>query len=912
MGGLVARDSELEAISRLLAGQTSVRALVLEGDPGVGKTSLWEQGIEWARERGLRVLVARSSEAETPLPFAALIDLLDGVASAELTGVPAPQLRALDVALYRADPTDRPPEPQVISIAVLSALRSLAESGPLLVAVDDLQWLDGASEDALAYAARRLEREPVTFLLARRPGRRSALESAFGDQQAERIDVRAMSVGATRQLLASRLGLRIPHHLLRRIYDTTTGNPLFALELGRTLVGRDLDTLADLPVPEHLEDLLGTRVADLDDSARRVLLAVALDAALRVGQLPHPSGVAALQAAVDAGVVVIEGDRLRAAHPLLAAAAQRQAPEAEKRDVHRRLADLVADEQRRVLHLALATIGHDEPLASRLDAAAAASAARGATRMAIDLASHAARLTPPEVPDVDRVLALARHLNDAGEKQRLTELLSYRLDSLPHGAPRVTAYLMLTEGVLEQGSADIAALLDKALAEAGDDPVLRGQVLSFMAENDAIVEVRGLARADERAIEAVALSEQGSPDDQRLALNTLVWTQALRGRPVDEVIKRYYALPTERAAMARYPERITGQRLAWRGEVDLGRPVLQAFRRDTVDSAEAHALARLHLCELELRAGRWDDVEGMLDDWAASLDSELLIWPMYERCRGLLEAGRGNVEAARQWAGRAVEKAVTTGVRWDWLEATRALGIAALLAKDLDQATARLSSVWEHTLREGVLDPGAFPAGPDLVEALTESESYDQAQAVLDVLAERAADQDHPWAAAGAQRGAALVEIHGDAYTDAAGAALEAAAASYGRLGLLFDQARTLLSLGRAQRRAKKWGAARDVLERVVEAFESLGSPGWATDARAELERVGARKSASSGGLTATERRVAELAVEGLANKEIARTLVVTVNTVEFHLRNTYAKLGIRSRVQLAAAMQGTDEVAEG
>ena len=130
---------------------------------------------------------------------------------------------------------------------------------------------------------------------------------------------------------------------------------------------------------------------------------------------------------------------------------------------------------------------------------------------------------------------------------------------------------------------------------------------------------------------------------------------------------------------------------------------------------------------------------------------------------------------------------------------------------------------------------------------------------------------------------------------------------TYGGLGLAFDEARTLLALGRAQRRAKKWGAARDVLERTVAAFEAIGSPGWADDARAELERVGARKPATSGGLTATERRVADLAVEGLANKEIARTLVVTVNTVEFHLRNAYAKLGIRSRVQLAARLQEVD-----
>ena len=908
MGGLVARESELHAISRLLSSEGPVRALVLEGEPGVGKTTLWEQGVAWARERGLRVLVARSSEAEAGLPFAGLIDLLDGVDSEEVASVPAPQLRALDVALYRADPTDRPPEPQVISLAVLSALRALAVGERLLVAVDDVQWMDHASEEALAYAARRLHLEPVTFLLARRPGRRTALEKAFASDQDEHVVVGAISLGATRQILASRLGLRLPHHLLRRVYDTTLGNPLFAIEVGRMLAGRDLDTLGDLPVPDHVEDLLGLRVADLDDPARRVLLALALDADVRVPQLIELAGATALDAAVHAGVVTIEGERVRPAHPLLAAAAQRQAPEEEKRHLHRGLADVVADEQRRALHLALATTTPDEDLAVRIDAAAARAAARGATRLAIDLAGHAWRLTPPDVSDVDRVLALSRHLHDAGEKQRLTELLGHRVDSLPPGGARVTAYLLLTEGQLEQGNADILALLEKALAEAGDDPLLRGKVLSYLAENEAVVEVREVARADERATEAVALSKHGSTDDQRLALNTLTWTQALRGRPVDHLVDRFYGLSSERSYMARHPERVAGQRLVWRGEVERARPMLTAFRDEAEEWAEAYALARLHLCELELRAGRWSQVERMLDDWADSTDRALLNWPMYERCRGLLAAGRGDVEDARHWASRAVDLADSTGVMWDWLEATRTLGVAALLAKDLPEAVSRLSAVWDHTQREGVSDPGAFPAGPDLIEALAETESYSAAQAVVGVLAEAGDAQDHPWARAGAQRGAAVVEIHGASYNESAGEALEEAATAYRGLGLAFDEARTLLALGRAQRRAKKWGAARDVLGRAVAAFEAIGSPGWVDDTRAELERVGARRSATTGGLTATERRVAELAVEGLANKEIARTLVVTVNTVEFHLRNTYAKLGIRSRVQLAARLQEVDD----
>ena len=333
--------------------------------------------------------------------------------------------------------------------------------------------------------------------------------------------------------------------------------------------------------------------------------------------------------------------------------------------------------------------------------------------------------------------------------------------------------------------------------------------------------------------------------------------------------------------------------------------MLTAFRDRVEEWAEAYALARLHLCELELRAGRWSEVERMLDEWGDSTDSaDLLNWPMYERCRALLAAGRGDVEEARRWAGRAVALADSTGVRWDWLEATRAFGLAALLDKDLPEAVQRLSAVWDHTQREGVLDPGAFPAGPDLVEALVEIGSYDAARGVVEVLAEIARSQDHPWARVGAERGTAMVAIHADSYTDAAGEALEAAAAAYGALGLAFDEARTLLALGRAQRRAKKWGAARDVLERAVAAFEAIGSPGWAEDARAELERVGARRPAPGGGLTTTERRVADLAVDGLANKEIARTLVVTVNTGRVpppqHLRQARHPLPRAARVPAA------------
>ncbi|GAA2132353.1 AAA family ATPase [Nocardioides bigeumensis] len=912
--GLVAREAESEAIEVLLGSVPPAAALVLEGPPGVGKTSLLDHGVASARERGFRVLVARGSGAEAEFPFAGLIDLFDGVTSEQLASIPAPQLRALEVALYRAEPTGAPPEPQVISLAVLSALRALAAAGPVVVAVDDLQWLDLGSGEALVYAAKRLVAEPVVFLLARRPGRRPDVERAIPIERLAHVAVGTLSLGATRQLLATRLGLRLPHHVLRRVYDVTAGNPLFALEVGRSLVRRGPQSVPEqsfgdeIPLPDEVEDLLGLRVADLDDDVRRVLLALALGADVRVTQLRELAGPELLDRAIEAGVVAVDGEKVRASHPLLAEVAVRRASDEEKRGLHRRLAELVADEELAALHLALATEEPDEELAARIESAAEQAAARGATRLGVDLASHAWRLTPPDVPAYDRLLTVSRHLHDAGEKQRLTDLLGPRVASLPAGGSRVLGYHLLTGGVVN-GNAEITALHAKALEEAGDIQPCRGRAQSFLAENVAVIQVRDIAESDRLAAEAVADSEDGDAEDQRLALYTRSWTQALRGQPVDHLVERFEELAGHRGYLARYPQRVAGQRRVWRGEIEQGRAFLEAFmeRTELWGEPSPHALARLHLVELELRAGDWPAVERLMIEWAASTDDDLLHWPMYERCRALLAMGRGDVEDALLWGGRADSQAEEQGVGWDRLEASRALGVTALLAKDPEEAARRLTTVWEHNQREGVLDPGAFPVAPDLVEALLELGSYDAASAVVAQLAELAEDQDHPWARVGAQRSAALVAIHADGYADEHAAALVEAAAAYQALGLCFDEARTLLALGRAQRRAKKWGAARDTLERAAAAFERLGSPGWVADVRAELERSGARRPAAEGGLTPTERRVADLAVEGLANKQIARTLVVTVNTVEFHLRNTYAKLGIRGRPQLAAALQELD-----
>jgi DNA-binding NarL/FixJ family response regulator len=902
---IVGRAPELSCLADFLASERWPRALVVTGGPGIGKTTLWDAAVAQHRERGVRVLAARASGADTRLSFAGLIDLLDGIGDEEFAGLPPPQRRALEVALYRAEPTDGPPEAHAIALGLLNVVRSLTARRPVLVALDDVQWLDRASEDALAFAAARLHDEQVAFLLARRPGTPSELERALVRTVPERLEVKAASLDAVRRILSQRLGLSLPRHVLRWLYESALGNPLFALELGRKVMEEGLPaTVDELPVPDSVEDLLGTRVASLSDPVRRVLLAVALDPALNVGHLASLAEPATVDAAVETGVLVVDGDQIRASHPLLAAAAVRHAHAAERRELHRRLAGVVAAGELRTRHLALAAARPDAGLAATVAAAAANASRRGAPRAAVELAELAVRLTPHDDPDASaRVLELGGYLVVAGEKRRLTNLLKPRLQSLPTAAMRVRALVLLTSGEVG-GNDDIQRYLEQALVESGDDVRARASVLADMAENVAVVRVERIAEAEAWALEALPATPGTEPELERRALYALAWTRSLGGRAIDDVSERFRSTSSDPAYIAHSPERVAGQRLVWRGEIAAARAVLtrQLAEADERGEASSYALQRLHLCELELRAGEWDAAEQLLDEWAESADRELLHWPMYERCRALLAAGRGLPAETRRWGTEAESRASAAGVRWDQLEALRALATAELLVHEADRAAERLHEAWEHTVREGIRDPGVFPVAPELVEALVERGDLEQALAVTARLEQLAEEQDHPWGRVTARRCASQTAL-ALAHDEAAATALEDAADEYTRLGLRFDAARSLIALGREQRRSRKWGAARSTLQRAEAAFDELRSPGWAEEARSELARVGARRPSPAGELTATERRVAVLAAQGLANKEIAQALVVSISTVEFHLSNTYAKLGVRSRTQLAARL---------
>jgi DNA-binding NarL/FixJ family response regulator len=909
-GGIIGRESELKVLAEFVAAVAGSGALVLKGGPGAGKTTLWEVGRDAAQARGVRVLSARPNSAEADLSFAGLADLLDGIGPEALSDLPAPQRRALEVALLRADPAGQAAAPRAIAFGLLNLLRQLAVGQLVLVAVDDVHWLDRPTADALAFALRRLQGPAVRFLLAARAGTLSVVERALAPVGPQILEVGPLSVGAVRRLLLDKLGLTLPRYVLRQVFETTLGYPLFALEVGRTLVERGSPALGqDLPVPDTVEELLGLRVSRLPSPVRRLLLALALGGDQDWSALATMAGSGAVQEALAAGVVVLDGGRARPAHPLLAAAARRQSGPAERRARHLELAGMAAEGERRARHLALGTPHPQEQLAHLAATAAATAAARGAARDGAELAEHALRLTPAGSDErTERLLTLAGYLERVGERQRVTDLLRPELPSLPSGGPSVRAWLLLSEGGAIRSYYDKGAYFDRALSECRADASLRAEVLARRALSTAAEGVERLEEAEAWASQALRDAAGAGPEIERLALRALGWSRCLRGRPIDDLCERFRAASTATSSMIDSPEPLAGLRLVWRGEVRRARAILSSFASVADERGEevGYAWLRLNMCELELRTAQWDAASELLDEWGESDDQQALITPTYQRCRALLEAGRGDAQLAEQWAAPAFASARARGYRWQVLEASRALGMAGLLAHQPGEAVRWLRAVWQHAEHQGVEDPGAFPVGPDLVEALVEAGEPGEAVTVSVRLGELSELHAHPWGLASAKRCDATIVLSSGKHDAEAAAQMAETAADFGRLGLPFDQARTLLALGRALRRAKRWGAARDALNEAAVAFERLGSPGWAAEAASELARVGARRPRPVGELTPTELRVAELAAAGRSNQEIARTLHVTVSTVEAHLSRAYAKLGVRSRSQLAGRLSSS------
>lgn len=890
---LVGRDDELEQLVAAARGHVGV--LLLEGEAGIGKTALWQRGLAEAHAAGAVVLSSRPGQSEAAYSFAVLADLVGGIERRVLDLLPVPQRQALDVALLLEQLDELEPlEPRAVATAFLSALRELAKEARVVVAVDDLQWVDEPSATALGFALRRLEDEPVSFLLARRSG--APLPAGLSAVGADRIELRPLSVGATRLLLEARLGSALTRPAAQQVHATAGGNPYFALELGRALAvsGGELGPSGELPVPRTLEELLADRLDDLPPGAEAALCAAALASSPRMDLVQAASREGAAEAAVRGGVLVVDGDMARPSHPLLGAVARSRATEGERRALHRRLAELVDDPEERARHLALATVPPDAGVAASLAEAAATARARGSAGAAAALAEEAWRFTPVDAPERDRRLVTAAdQLMLAGQDERMGALLDTYADSVAPGPLRGWAYRYLS--MVGSPRRPWEQLFEAALAEAGDDLALRVNVLVDAAGQYSVTFVSDIPRARALAEEAHELAR--SSDDVALTTRAVVacgWTAILRG--VDPAPWLEQARPLDHD-LCYHANRVRALHHLWRGEVEPARSLLESLRDRAVELEEdwSTLVFTLHLFELAQRVGDAVATGARLAELETATAGNERGRGAVLRCRALYEAARGR--RADVEADVLAVLATADAPRWQQLEGRRALGVAALVAGDHALAATHLQAVVDDVAAAGVGDPGSFPAAPDLVESLVALGRLDEAERELARLAELAAEQAHPWALAAAGRCRGLL-LAAAGELAASEDVLRQAIEGFDTLHLPRDRARTLLALGKTQRLAQRRREARETLEEAVAELATLGADGFAEQARRELARLGGRRAAE--GLTATEERVAALAADGRTNRQIAAELVLTVRTVEAHLTRIYAKLGVRSRTELA------------
>ena len=410
-----------------------------------------------------------------------------------------------------------------------------------------------------------------------------------------------------------------------------------------------------------------------------------------------------------AGLLIPDGERVRLSHPLVAVAARRHSRIGEQRALHLALADVAGDETLRARHLALSVPAQDAEVAGIAAAAAIGAVHRGAAHDAAELAEHAFRLTPQAAAEYPgRLVALAQCLLKLGELSRVTALLGPRIGELPAGELRARAHLLLGVAANRSGHADH---LEQALAHSGNDPALRATALATKSQLLAVVGVERIGDAEALAVEAHRLARSAGAEIVRHAQQSLAWVRVLRGHPVEEVTGRGPGAAGISSLYESSTDRPAAVQLAFGGRIGEARAALRRLLALAEERGETDfsAVLTLHLCELELRAGDLREASRMLDEWAESgaMEGQQTAHP---RCRALLAALRGCPDEVERWAAEAAAPA--SGDIWDELEVLRARGIAALFAHEPERAAGALGQVWEHTLREGVADPGAFPVAP--------------------------------------------------------------------------------------------------------------------------------------------------------------------------------------------------------
>lgn len=920
--GTIGRGPELGSITRFLdALPAGPSALVIEGEAGIGKTTLWNEGLAAAHRASYTVLSCRPALAETELPYQALGDLFTDLPEDVRSELPVPQRKALDVALLRIEGEGRPLQQRAVSAAVLNTLLILARWAPVLVAIDDVQWLDPPSSRVLRFAIRRFPPAPIGILVAIRSGSIDGdpleLGSALPVERVDRMPVGPLGAQDLDRLLRLRLHTTLSGPMLRRLERTSGGNPFFALELGRAL---DQDGSAamgqPLPAPRTLTGLLSARLQALSTKANEALLiASALSrptvdlvcAAARNAEAMSK----ALDQATEAGLITIRDGAVRFAHPLFASVVYSRASAVALRRLHERLARVVTDPEERAGHLGLAARGPDGTVAAAMDRAARRAAARGAQDAAATFMEQAASLTPPVSSGAvsRRRLDAADHHVAAGDTARGRVLLEEVLATSDSCTTRARALHRLSRvRVLEGGFGVAPPLLRQALEAVGEDAALRAAIerdLVFtLTQMGALADALPHARAGLLAAEA-----SGDPVLLADALNHLCMAEFLTGGEVDQaLLDRAIAVDEQvgPAALQEHPGMGTGRlplaiTLRWADRFDDARDLLRSLYREHLEHGDEGSLTAVlfGLGELECWAGDWQAARRLADEGhevarrtgqAVTERVSLALEAMVEACQGNVDVARAKAKAALVWSEQADDPRFV-------IRNLRTLGFLELSLGDPAAAMAH----FERGLvleRSAGYDPCVLRLVPDAVEAMLAIGRLEDARPLVEALEDNGKRLDRPWALATGARCRGLLEAASGDLTKAE-AALEHALAEHERLPQPFELARTLVAMGIVLRRSKRKRRAREALGRALGIFEELGASLWVERARLELGRIGGR-APSPFDLTPTEEGIAGLVAQGYTNREVAESMFLSVKTVESNLTRVYRKLGVNSRRELA------------
>jgi DNA-binding NarL/FixJ family response regulator len=906
---LVGRDEMCERIAQLLAAarRQCSGALVLSGEPGIGKSAL----CAWAAGQAddMRLLPVRGVESEGDVPFAGLSELCAGEMD-RIALLPTPQATALEVALARrnASPSDR----FAIGAAILSLLGDVAERQPVLVIVDDAQWLDAASAAALLFAARRLRSERVALLAATRPG------SVFDAERngLSRIVLDGLDRPAARALLdAAHEGL--PADVALRLVERAHGNPLALIELPLALTEAQLAGAVPLdepmPLGSTLTGALTHRLSGLSEGARRALVIAAASGEERlqpVIEALNRFGLdrSVLEAAERAGALSIAGETFEFRHPLLRSAIYHDARGPARRAAHAALAPVTSGETR-AWHLANATVGEDEAVAATMERVGLEARRRGAPATAALALERAARLSPPGQGRVRRLTEAARDAHVAGRPAGALRLLDDALSESPDAVQRADIQHVRGRSLVMQGQMNTAyrLLVDEAERIREIDPERAATMLAEACMDRFLSADIPVALAIAR--DASGVATQAGPGVQAFAGVMLGAALLLNGERASASALLDRLLPSLRGAepLTEAGELISyaAQCYFWLERYDVAADLLAGLIAVARRASAPAALVLPLSCraELDLRQGRWTVAAAQFEE-AAHLSEEIAqsVFVAYApECLARLAAARGDEKRCREHAAHALSLIDEHHNELGRLYVHSALGLLELGLGRIERAIRYLELARDLAETRGLAEPNVVHWQGDLIEACVRAGRLDAAQEALARLEGQAEQGRGGWAEGTAARCRALLvdETELDAH-------IATALESFERITAPFEVARTNLSHGERLRRAGRRSDARRALQRSIDGFEELGAKPWADRAKVELRATGARPrrrrdAAARDELTAHELQVALVIAGGASNREAAAALFLSPKTIEFHLARIYRKLGVRTRTELAA-----------